>query len=369
MIFIVLGAALLVAFLIWAIFFSARATVIITAKTTSIPLTQTVSLSTTAPTSSALGVLHSLAQEQKKPASVDFDATGQKDAGTKATGVVQFSTNQINKLGTTIPAGTKLTSSGGSVYLTTESVTFDINNYGGANADIAAAENGTQYNGATGNMSGAPSGVSATLTAPTSGGITKMITVVSAEDVQKAAETLAQQEDSTIRAKLIASFGKGVKVIDTSYSLTKSDPVSTPAIGQEATGKAKLTTELTYAMIGVPESELGDFLDKALAKKIEDKKDQRAYDNGIKKSTFTDFVTKDKLSSVTVTANGQVGPKINDNDIKEQVKGQRYGEAQSQLETISGVDSVDVKFWPFWVNSVPNDTKRITIEFKLNESK
>ncbi|MEP6710688.1 MAG: hypothetical protein ABJA64_03130 [Candidatus Saccharibacteria bacterium] len=368
LVLIIGGSVLLLIFLIWAIFFSARATVVITAKTTSKPLSQTVTLSTTAATSSAVNTIHALRQEQKKTVSVDFDATGQKDAGSKATGTVQFSTNQINKLGSTIPAGTQLTSSSGSVYVTTQSVTFDINNYGGANAGVAAAENGTQYNGATGGMSGAPSGVSANLTGPTSGGVTKMVTVVTAADVQKAAEQLATQEDSTVKTKLQNAFGKGVKVIDTSYSLAKSDPVSVPAVGAEATAKAKLSTELTYSMFGVAQSELSDFLDDTLAKKIENEKDQRAYDNGAEKAAFTDFVTKDGATTVKITANGQVGPKINDDDIKGQVKGKRYGEVQSQLESINGVDAVDVKFWPFWVSSVPNDVKRISIEFKLNAS-
>lgn len=379
MILIIGGGILLVGFLVWAIFFSARATVVITAKTTSVPLTQAVSLSTTAATSSALNVVHSLAQEQKKPASVDFDATGEANKGEKATGTVKFTNNTQSS--STVATGTRLTTTSGLIYITDSTVvvpagTISCNPFpncsgvpGSATVAVSAEKGGASYNAASGSLTGAPSGIAASFTGPTSGGTDRIVKIVTAEDVQKASELLAQQEDSTIRAKLTAAFGKGVKVIDTSYSLSKSDPVSAPAVGQEATAKAKLTTELTYAMIGVPESELDDFLDKTLAKKIEGKKDQRAYDNGVEKATFTNFVTKDKLSTVTITANGQVGPKINDDDIKNQVKGQRYGEVQALLEAIDGIDAVDVKFWPFWVNSVPSDTKRISIEFKLNESK
>jgi len=379
MIVAILAGILLVTFLVWAFFFSARATVIITANTTSIPLTQTVTLSTTAPTSNVLNTVHSLVQEQKKPASVEFDATGEANKGEKATGTVKFTNNTQSSI--TVAAGTRLTTSGGLVYVTDSAVVVPAGTIscspfpncsgvpGSATAAVSAEKGGANYNAASGSLTGAPSGITASFTGPTSGGTDKIVKIVTAADVQKAAESLAQQEDTTIRAKLTAAFGKGVKVIDTSYSVSKSDPVSAPAVGQEATARAKLTTELTYAMIGVPESELDDFLDKALAKKIEDKKDQRAYGNGVEKAAFTDFITKDAISSVKITANGQTGPKINDDTVKAQVKGQRYGEVQSQLESIEGVDGVDVKFWPFWVSSVPDDTKRITIEFKLNESK
>jgi len=55
--------------------------------------------------------------------------------------------------------------------------------------------------------------------------------------------------------------------------------------------------------------------------------------------------------------------------VKKGAAGKKYGDVQSSLERISGVESVDVKFSPFWVSSVPKDEKRISIEFKLDESK
>ena len=42
---------------------------------------------------------------------------------------------------------------------------------------------------------------------------------------------------------------------------------------------------------------------------------------------------------------------------------------QSSIESIEGVEDVDVKFSPFWVRSVPNDIKKINVEFKLKDAK
>jgi hypothetical protein len=73
--------------------------------------------------------------------------------------------------------------------------------------------------------------------------------------------------------------------------------------------------------------------------------------------------------TANIVATAKIGPKIEDSVVKESSKGKRYGEIQSSLEAIQGVDSVDVKFSPFWVTTAPNDVKKINVEFKLHESK
>ena len=368
------GGVLLVIFLIWAIFFAARATVVITAKTTSMALSQTVTLSTAGPTSIATNTLKAVRQEQKKPQSVDFDATGQKDVGQKASGTMKLTRTSVSSSPITVPAGTSFTS-GTFTFVSLETATLAGTSVGPggivqdtATVRVQAAASGEAYNLAATSYQSNVGGFSSQGSAM-SGGTTKIITIVTAADVQKAAESLATQEDPAIKAQLVSAFGKGVKIIDTSYSVAKSDPVSVPAVGQEATAKAKLTTELTYSMMGVSDTELGGFLDASLAEKVDSKTNQRAYDNGRTKAVFTDFALNNNVPVAKLTANGQIGPKINDDAIKQQAKGQNYGDIQAKLEAIEGVDTVDIKFWPFWVSSVPNDTNRITVEFKLNEPK
>ena len=43
----------------------------------------------------------------------------------------------------------------------------------------------------------------------------------------------------------------------------------------------------------------------------------------------------------------------------------RYGDIQALLSGIQGVSNVDTKFSYFWVNTVPNDVKKIDVEFVL----
>lgn len=369
---------LLIVFLVWAIFFAARATVVITARTSAENVSKTISLNQTGPTSFSTGVIKVVRQEQKKSQSVEFDATGEENRGTKATGNVRFTKASPGSV--VVPAGTKLSTSGGLVFTLDSAVTvpgatlsFDCqpNNLcpGQATGSVSATEGGAKYNAASGSLSGSPTGVSASFTGATSGGTDRVVKIVVAADVQKAAEQLATQEDPAIKGQLKAAFGKNVKVIDTSYVAQKGDPVSAPAVGQEASAKAKLTTEITYSMIGVAESELASYLDDAVKEEIVDQPNQRVYDNGSKAASFTDFVAEAAGGKARLVANGKVGPQINDDEIKEKVKGKQYGDVQADIEAIQGVDDVDTKFWPFWVRTVPNDVKRISIEFKLNEQK
>lgn len=377
LVFIILGAILLLGLLIWAIFFAPRATVIISAKTTSSAINIPVTVSSSKPTSFEEAVLKADTQKQTEKKSVDFTATGKKDAGKKATGTVQFSRQALDAV--TVPAGTRLATSGGLVFVTDQAVTIPASSTappscfptacpGTATVAVTAAENGSKYNAAEGELSGAPSGASASLTGPTSGGVTKMVTVVSQADVQKAKKEIADESTDEVRKSLASKFKNNEAVLTESFAIDYGDVQVSPAVGEEA-DTATLTSQVTYSLLGVNRAELSGFLDGYMKKELESRDDQRVYDNGSKKAVFEDVTSDDKTVKGTLVATAHIGPKIEDSQIKNEVKGKRYGEVQQSLEAIQGVDNVDVKFFPFWVSSVPDDTNRITVEFKLNESK
>lgn len=368
LVLIIGGAILLIAFLIWAIFFAPRATVVISAKTTGNSINQPVTLTSAGKTDIDDGRIKAAVQSQADDKTVNFQATGKKDAGKKATGTVEFSTSSLGGLGT-IPAGTKLRTDEGLVFITDSSVTLEFE--GGPSSSetttVTAAENGSKYNAATGSMSGAPDGVSAQLTGPTSGGVTKMVTVVTAADVQKAKEELADDDSDSIKDELESKFGDETIVIDESFSVSYTDVTSSPEVGDEA-DNATLSARVTYRLYAVEKAELAKYLDAYMKKELEDNENQRVYDNGSDKANFQEVSKAKNGAKATLIATAQVGPKIDDNQVKDRVKGKRFGEIQQDLESVQGVNDVDVKFFPFWVNTVPGEDSRITIEFKLDES-
>jgi hypothetical protein len=133
--------------------------------------------------------------------------------------------------------------------------------------------------------------------------------------------------------------------------------------------KAKLTSSVTYSLSGVAKADADQFLNDYFNNQIKDSNDRRIYENGSANVTFTNITASGSGFTGNIVATAKIGPKIDDNAIKELAKGKRFGDIQSSIESIQGVDNVDVKFWPFFVSSAPNDAKKISIEFNLNESK
>ncbi len=363
------GVVCLVGFLIWAIAFAPKATVVIAARTTDSSMNAVVALDTASQTDLANKTLHATTQQVKKDVSIAFTATGTKDVGATATGTVVFSTSDAATAikGVTIPAGTALTSSGGLIYTTDSSLAISQSNFQGATVSVTAAGSGAKYNGASGAVSGAPNKVSASFQGATAGGTDKTITVVTKEDIQKAADQLNSQDTNGIKKQLASQFTGGVVSIDQSFKTDTSAVAATPAVDQESTdGKAVLAGSVHYTLTGVSKNEIDQYLNAYYANQLKDSKTQRVYDNGAKDVTFTNVTAATSGYGATMVATAKIGPTIDDTAIKNATKGKRFGDIQSTIEAIQGVDNVDVKFWPFWVNKAPDDIKRITVEFSLN---
>lgn len=375
MVFGIGGGVLVLLFLVWAIWIAPHATIVVSAKTSDQALSVPVTLGPNLTTDSEAAKIKVITQTDKETQSVDFVATGKKNVGDKATGTVKFTKSDPGSA--TVPSGTQLTTSGGLVFVTTATIvipgaTVDFTppylHPGSGTVNVQAAEGGANYNGATGAVSGSPAGMSAGLTSATSGGTDKMATVVTQQDIDGAKDQLKDQNSDDIKRKLKAKFDNDSVVIDFSFTSSGGDPQSSPAVGQEtASGSAKLTSEVTYTMMAVPKSEMGSYLDAAFKKTLTNSERQRVYDNGLGTVKFDDYKLDDKAgtATATLTATAQIGPKINDDDVKDQAKGRRSGEVISNIKAIDGVSDVDVKLSPFWVSGVPDDTKKITVEFKL----
>jgi hypothetical protein len=377
------GLIVLIAFLVWANVVAPHATVVVSAKTTGQALSTPVTLGTDQTTSTDAATIKSIEQTEKSTQTVDFTATGSKNVGDKATGTVKLSQQSLSP--TTVPAGTHLTASDGHVFILNNNANvpastgpptcFPVYCPGSVTVTVTAAEGGADYNGASGSLSGAPSGVTASFTSSASGGTDKTVPMVTQSDVENAKEQIAQQNQDDMKSKVLAKFSKDDIVIDSSLTSSGGDPTSSPAIGEEAAdGKAKLTVEITYTMTGIAKDELNSYLDDAFDKTLTNKDQQRVYDNGLKSVKFDDFKAGDKATkagdadkpdTATLSTTAQVGPKINDDQIKDLAKGKPSGEVMADIKGIDGVSDVSVKLSPFWVSGVPDDVKKISIEFKL----
>lgn len=368
------AGALVLIFLIWAIFFAGKATVAITANTNIVNINKVLQLRPNAKLDAAQGIAPAVVKEIKKTASVDFTATGKREVGEKATGTVRF-TNAQDETTASIPAGTQVVTSSGLAFVTNEAVTVaeptygppstcgsDLRCEGSASASVTAVAPGSKYNGASGSASGSFDGASGAFSGSTTGGTDKTITVVSQADFDAAKEKLQAQDSNKIKSELKKQFDATVVVIDESFAVEPAAPSSSPAVGQEASS-AKLTADTTYRLVGIARSNLRSIYDTSIKAQIAGEKNQKIYESGDESTAFTEFSKTDTGYKVRAQASGQVGPNIDDKALAKQLVGRRAGEIQQLIEPIQGVEDVEVKFSPFWVTKAPKNADKITIKF------
>ena len=374
------GVALvaLICFLVWAIVFAPKATVLVSAKTSDSPVNVDATAVADGKTDIESSVISAVTAEISDDQSVDFTATGTKNKGKTATGTVEFSNSSLTDK--TVASGTKLSSSEGLTFTTNQSVTVPAGSVncptvftcsgasGKQSVSVTATDNGAKYNSQSGDVSGEPDGVNGQFESPTSGGTDKIVKVVTALDVQKAKQELVDGDQDDKKEQLTTEFEGNVRPIGESFDVAYEDVESSPGVGEEAdSGNAALSATVVYTMFGLETGELNSFIEKNIKKELDNSNTQQVYKSGADEAEFQEVKNTQDGVAFTLIATAQVGPKLDKDQIKEEAKGRRFGDIQNSIQQISGVENVDVKFFPFWVNTVPDDTEKITVEFKIDD--
>lgn len=373
--FLGLGASVvLILVLVWAFIFAPSARVIVTTKTSPLIINTTVSLGGNQETSVEKGIVKSTTQTLEKEQKVEFDATGQKDFGNKATGTLRIS--KLSESAQKVPAGSRFAAAGGLVFLTQETVTIPASqpcfpSFCAQAVDVAViAENGgSNYNGISGSASGS-SGVSGVFQGTTSGGTTQIAKSPTADDIKTATTKLAAVSNDNAKTELLAKLSENDVVIDESFTFVADAPVSTPKVDEQTSdGKAVLSAKTTYTIVVVARQDIEQFLQADIAKQLTGKDNQRAYSSGVSDAKLMSYTKDGDKQTVKIVSTAQVGPSIDESKVKSVVKGKIFGEAQTSLESISGVTNVDIAFSYFWVRTVPGDDTKITVEFVTGNDK
>lgn len=394
---IIIGAAafvVLVGFLVWAFVFAPAADIAVSIRTTANNFSENVSFTTKPGSENATSGVFLLEQKKvEKTSSVEFTATGQKDIGEKATGTIMVGAYlnadtegvplrivdgvkfTYGNLSYTVTAGASVSypesdascenASTGRVSrdgcLQTAKVTVQADQ-SGTDSNIGVHDSGWNTNADL----GMTKSVSIYNSAAFTGGTSNIVTVVSDTDFNNAKEKLENVGREDGKAELVKAFGDDMIVIEASLEVSTSDPKSTPAVGEEVksgvTPKIEATT--TYTMFAVDMTKVEEFIKEKTTSSVAS--DQRIY--AINKPFFENF-TKQNDSTYTAKLKSatQTGPKVTEEDILEKSKGKKNGEVTSILKSINGVSSVKITPSFPWVNSVPNDPNKITIELKVEE--
>lgn len=314
-------------------------------------------------------ILPATSKEFRKTDAEKVPATGQKDLGEKAKGTVTLSIEcSPANYGLNIPAGTTV-STGNLSFVTQESAVLDEMTSGCMLADtvsVVAGSAGEQYNVGAGQsfVVAGFSGVSGSNNDGMTGGTSKIVKIVTKEDVDKAKDAIAKRAGDEAPEDLQEDLRKEgyFPLTDT---LRAGEPTVTTStnVGDEA-AEVTVTSTTVFTMIGVKEDNL-EAIVEADAKTHIDASKQVIQDNGVSSATIK-VVQGAARGRTTLSLSARVvaGPDLDEGALKQEVTGKKRGDIQSALGNRPGIRDVEVRYSPFWVQSTPRNTDKISIVFE-----
>lgn len=305
----------------------------------------------------------------KKTDTQSAPATGQKNAGNKASGTVGMSAKVCNSISTPSPvaSGTGV-SANGQTYITDQTVTFVFDsisggciNFKSSGTTIMAQNPGAAANTANTVFTVAGrSDVSASGSA--AGGTDNIVKVVSQADIDAAKAKLPTNANGEAAKKeLTDSLEKDdMFVIDSSFLGDGPNITTTPNVGDQA-DNVTITANTTYTMLGVNENDLKKLITAQADTQIDTSK-QAVLNDGLDTATFT--VSGKDNPKVSVTTSVTIGPNLDTEAIKKEIAGKKKGETIQIIESRPSIEGVTVDYSPFWVFKTPINTNKITIIFE-----
>lgn len=374
---------LLIIVLVWALVIAPAVTITVGIRTTNNNFSENVSfVSNQSEENAEEGKFHLEEKKIEQTKEVQFEATGKKNVGEKATGELVVYTFFKNKGTVQVTSGSGFSFNGLS-YSSSKDVSLSwdgqtaskCENNGEASAitsgclisarvSVVAGEPGSKYNVAASNTGwNTTAPVAVYSDKAMSGGTDDTITVVQQSDIDKAKAELSAQDESSNKEKLYESLPKDVIVIDSSFKQSANEAVSSPAVGEEVkegvTPTLKATTTTSVSV--VDKTKVEEFI----TKKANLGESQKIYE--MKNPFIESFTQTSSGATGKLKTSYMTGPKITENDVVEKTKGKGLGEAQHNLRDIDGVAAVTIdKSFP-WVMSVPGDANKITVIFEVKD--
>ncbi len=332
----------------------------------------TLDTQTTSPNFTSGDIPAKVVSEQKTFTQT-VNTTGQKNEGTPATGSVNMTATDCNgtysgNISFTVPSGTGI-SYNNLTYITQSDTTMNATKYDFKNncvdysaqgpTNITAQSGGSSYNAQISNatVSGYP-GVVANGSA--SGGTDNIVQVVSQTDVNTAASKINASNSATVKQDLIDELkGQGLYPVSVTFTANGNPQITpSPAVGQTS-NSVTVTETITYTMFGTEQSYLRQMLQANI--RSQTSKDQNIINDGLNDNAFKQNNANGVSDDVTLSTMAEVGPNISIAQIKKQVAGKSPNQIKTLIMSNPDVTNVTIRLSPFWVNAVPSNLSKITV--------
>lgn len=366
----VVGVLALAVLLFWAIKIAPKAVVSISGEGTSKNLAFGAEIDTAVKeVDTGNKVLPAVQKQISRAESEKVPATGQKDKGQKASGSATLSLNDCSQSQVTVPSGTAI-SAGGLSFITQVDVTLqsvrigptcrnsDFPQVSTAKVKVVAQSPGENYNVNSQNYTVLGfSNVSAKGT-DMNGGTSQIVKVVTASDINNAKKKITDKQNAVSGELSNSLTAVGSMPLKDTFNISNGDFSSSPDVDSEA-DQVTVTVNATYTMLGVDKNDLSKLIKaQAYASGIDEAK-QTITDDGLSQAVIVVGDKDETSAKLSITTNVYAGPQLDQNTLKDAIKGKKSGNAEQILKSRPGIKSVSVKTSPFWVNSVPSDSKKI----------
>lgn len=366
--------SLLIAGLIYAVFFAPKATITIKTQAKELPseFDFVADTNENVEFNEEQKVVPAETKEVEKNDSEKVQTTGERDDGKKSSGTVTLKNCKFGSGKVTLPAGTGV-SAGEFTFVTQQAVAVPVDSFAGGNCisntvdvPVTAQEPGDKYNISARDFTVAGKPDMQALGSAMTGGTTKKVKIVSQKDIDLAKERLASKQNS-VQDELKAEFEEeGYVAVPETFKSASASYNPSPGVGSES-NEVTVSVTTKYSMMGVKKDDLRKLVENSI-KDEEGANGQTLLKDGIDQATFK------LLSGLGQTGAGQqamsfsttvvVGPDINIDQIRTELAGKKKSQAEELLKAREGVIDPTVKFSPFWVSSVPGKASKVTIEIQ-----
>ena len=372
--------------LVWAFVFAPEVKLGVKVRTTSGNFAENITVSkdiTKEDLEKATFYAHEETVDDEK--AIKFTATGQKDVGESATGTLVLYFQSPSTFTFNVGSGSTFSYNGlDFTSVSTANIYWDgkktnvCDNKDDYEADtgclmsasitVKASAPGEKYN-VSGRQNGWSSreypSLSVYNSSDMSGGTSKIVTTVQQSDVDMALDKLKSETQGDGKNALMRKLSETVLPIDASFKVTTTDPVASPAVGEEVPEGTtpSVSTKTTYTILTVDRAKIEEFI-KSKANLEEGRK---LYSYG---EPFVEYFseTDENTYSAKLKTTYKFGPEISETEVLNKVQGKKIGRVEPDLKTdFPGIASVSIEKSHFWVSSVPKNPNKVKIELEVEE--
>ena len=381
----VVAAVLLIGSFVWAFILAPAAKISVKIKTIAENFSENVSFVTDAKQAvSKDGKFFLETASLEKNSEVEFEATGEKNVGDKATGELRLiATFDMSTTTATASRPDVATVPQGSAFayrnlnfLTNQEVKIswdgsisncDAGRHNGKcqvakTVKATAIEGGVKYNieAVSSGWQSSVAGVEGYANSAFKGGTDKIQKIVTASDITKAKEKLTEADG--VKEELFEKVPSDDIKIEDSYKKVTADPTSSPAVDQPTeNGKAKLTAKTTYSVNYVDKAAVEEYVKSVVSTRLGG--DQKIYETG---NIFIEkFQNNNNSVTAKIKATLKTGPEVTEQSVLEKSLGKKVGEVTTLIKSINGVSDVEVNTSFPWVRQIPNDANKVSIKITV----